>query len=67
MPTPKTIKQDKLIFIKIVFESRNVRVRIDDDAADIVNSIWLQTGISATEIVSEMIRYAKKYTEISKT
>lgn len=59
---------DKLIFTPKKFsESRNCRVRLTDEAAYIVNSLWLQTGLSATEIVSSMIEFAADKVEIEKT
>lgn len=59
---------DKLIFTPKKFsESRNCRVRLTDEAADIVNNLWLKTGLSATEIVSRMIEFAADRVEIEKT
>lgn len=61
-------KDDKLVFTPKRFsETRNCRVRIEDDAADIVNSLWLRTGLSATYIVSRMIEFAAERVEIEKT
>lgn len=55
-------KEKELVFDKKLFaDNRNIRVRIDDDCVDIVNDIWLQTGLSATKIVSEMIRFASQH------
>ena len=63
-----TENDDKLIFTPRRFcESRNVRVRLEDDAAEIVNSLWLRTGLSATYIVSRMIEFAAERVEIEKT
>lgn len=60
--------KDKLIFTPKKFsESRNCRVRLTDEAAYIVNQLWLQTGLSATEIVSSMIEFAAERVEIEKT
>ena len=66
---PKTNKNnDKLVFTPKRFsESRNCRVRLTDDAAEIVNNIWLRTGLSATQIVSSMIEYAAERVEIERT
>lgn len=59
---------DKLIFTPKKFsESRNCRVRLTDEAADIVNNLWLKTGLSATEIVSRMVEFAAERVEIEKT
>lgn len=59
---------DKLIFTPKKFsESRNCRVRLTDEAADIVNNLWLKTGLSATEIVSRMIEFSAERVEIEKT
>ncbi len=59
---------DKLIFTPRRFcESRNVRVRLEDDAAEIINNLWLRTGLSATYIVSRMIEFAAERVEIEKT
>ena len=55
-------KEKELVFDKKLFaDNRNIRVRIDDDCVEIVNDIWLQTGLSATKIVSEMIRFANQH------
>lgn len=60
--------KDKLIFTPKKFsKSRNCRVRLTDEAAYIVNQLWLQTGLSATEIVSSMIEFAAERVEIKKT
>ena len=42
-------------------------MRLTDEAAYIVNQLWLQTGLSATEIVSSMIEFAADKVEIEKT
>lgn len=61
-------RNDKLVFTPKRFsESRNCRVRLDEEAADIVNSLWLRTGLSATYIVSRMIEFAAERVEIEKT
>ena len=55
-------KTKELVFDKKQFaDARNIRVRIEDDCVEIVNDIWLQTGLSATKIVSEMIRFANQH------
>ena len=55
-------KEKELVFDKKLFaDARNIRVRIEDDCVEIVNDIWLQTGLSATKIVSEMIRFASQH------
>ena len=66
---PKSNKNnDKLVFTPKRFsESRNCRVRLTDEAADIVNNLWLRTGLSATQIVSSMIEYAAERVEIERT
>lgn len=63
------IEQNKATARKPKFfsESRNVRVRLTDDAADIVNGLWLRTGLSATEIVSRMVEFAAERVEVEKT
>ena len=59
---------EKLIFKpKFFCNSRNARVRISGEAAEIVNNIWLKTNLSANEIVSAMIMFAAEHTEIAKT
>lgn len=66
---PKTNKNnDKLVFTPKKFsETRNCRVRLTEEAADIVNNLWLRTGLSATQIVSSMIEFAVERVEIEKT
>ncbi len=60
--------KDKLIFTPKQFaDTRNARVRLSENAADIVNELWLKTGLSATEIVSRMIEFAAERVEIEKT
>lgn len=55
----KEAPANQLIFEKKALpENHNVRVRIEDHCAEIVNSICLQTGLSATHIVSRMIDFA---------
>ena len=62
------MERDKIVLQKRTFSgSRNVRVRINDEAADIVNDLWLKTGLSATEIVSRMIIFAADHTTIEGT
>ena len=56
------MSQKELVFDKKLFaDARNIRVRIEDDCVEIVNDIWLKTGLSATKIVSDMIRFANQY------
>ena len=58
-------RTDKLIFCTKVFtESKNVRVGINEESRDIVNSICLQTGLTASEVVNRMIAFAAPKVEI---
>lgn len=62
------VPDDKLVFTPKRFsEARNCRVRLTEEAADIVNTLWLRTGLSATEIVSSMIEFAAERVEIERT
>ena len=55
----KETPANQLVFEKkALSETRNFKVRIEDHCAEIVNSICLQTGLSATHIVSRMIDFA---------
>lgn len=57
----------ELIFYKKIprphIMSQN-KVRLTDEAASIIESIYLETNIPLTQIASEMIKFAYEYTRI---
>lgn len=60
--------QEKLIFVSKRLSANNVvRVTLEKEAAEIINNIWLQTGLPATYLVSRMIEFAAERVEIEKT
>lgn len=53
-----TVKNDKLVFTKIApkahIDAQN-RIRLTDEAIEIIEKIYMDTNISLTQIASEMI------------
>ena len=67
MNSKVTVKEDKLVFLKITpkphIMSHN-RVRLTDEAAEIIERIYLETNIPLTQIASEMIKFANERVSI---
>lgn len=62
MTKKATVKDDKLIFLKIAPKPHIMtqnRVRLTDEAAEIIERIYLETNIPLTQIASEMIKFAR--------
>lgn len=56
-----TVKNDKLVFVKVppkVHIDAQNRIRLTDEAIEIIEKIYMNTNISLTQIASEMIKYA---------
>ena len=67
MTKKATVKDDKLIFLKIAPKPHIMtqnRVRLTDEAAEIIEHIYLETNIPLTQIASEMIKYASDHISI---
>lgn len=67
MTKKATVKDDKLIFLKIAPKPHTMpqnRVRLTDEAAEIIEHIYLETNIPLTQIASEMIKYASDHISI---
>ncbi len=62
-----TVKNDKLVFTKIApkahIDAQN-RIRLTDEAIEIIEKIYMDTNISLTQIASEMIKYAADHVTI---
>lgn len=63
MTNKATVKDEKLIFLKVAPKphvmSQN-KVRLTDEAAEIIERIYLETNIPLTQIASEMIKFANE-------
>ena len=67
MTKKATVKDDKLVFLKIApkphIMSQN-KVRLTDEAAEIIERIYLETTIQLTQIASEIIKFARERVSI---
>lgn len=59
-----TVKNDKLVFTKIAPKAPQNRIRLTDEAIEIIEKIYIDTNISLTQIASEMIKYAADHVTI---
>lgn len=59
-----TVKNDKLVFTKIAPKVPQNRIRLTDEAIEIIEKIYMDTNISLTQIASEMIKYAMDHVTI---
>lgn len=61
MTNRTTVKDERLVFVKVLpkeHKNPNNRIRITDEAAEILERIYLETNLSLTQIASEMIKFA---------
>lgn len=67
MTNKATVKNDTLVFLKIAPKPHVVsqnRVRLTDEATEIIERIYLETNIPLTQIASEMIKFASERVSI---